>query len=178
MEGWSDSPLPLAVPAALTLTSVVVSVWRSRTKMSVAPLASLVTRSLATLSKTTKRPPSLERGDLDVLLPEPMAAELMLTSSTNSVACAAAVTETHSAASSGAQTRVSPSKVERKRAALISRGFISRLLSFYGHDARPACLLFSVCCHACGRGVSRRRPKTSYTGGITLFPAAVNIRRT
>ena len=53
MTGKYEGELPLPVPAEFTLTRMVVRVWRSRAKTSARPLASLETRSTASLSNAT-----------------------------------------------------------------------------------------------------------------------------
>src|SRR5437660_8245 len=55
MSGSSEVSLPSALPALLTLTSVVVPATRSRTKMLRWELVGVLTRSVARLRKATKR---------------------------------------------------------------------------------------------------------------------------
>src|SRR5438132_125165 len=69
MAGESEAPLPLVAPSLLTLTRVVVLFWRSRTKMSVALLVSLATRSPAALTKARYRPSGLISGLVEAPLP-------------------------------------------------------------------------------------------------------------
>ena len=78
ITGSKDSPLPNP-PSVATLTSRVVPVIRSRTKMSLTPFVSPATRSLASLSNTTKRPLAETWPHRESPLPPPVPLALALT---------------------------------------------------------------------------------------------------
>ena len=79
--GEKERLFALPSPALLTLTSVVVPVLRSRTKMSKVPFVSLATRSLARLWNATKRPSALMEVASEKSLPLSEPAQLTLASS-------------------------------------------------------------------------------------------------
>src|SRR6185437_6516353 len=80
ISGDDDAALPLVLPSALTLTSELVCVCKSRTKMSLLLLVLLATKSRALLTKATKRPFPLMAGSPEKPFAVPVPLLFTLTS--------------------------------------------------------------------------------------------------